>query len=188
MNNCRKLILASKSPRRSDLLKQNDVEFEVIVRDTQELSTYPVIEELPVINALRKAEKVAEEYPDAVVIGADTIVVYDNSVIGKPRDYADAVNILHKLVGNTHTVITGVAILCKEAGKSETFNVKSFVTFKNLSHEEICRYIEKVYVLDKAGAYAMQENHDLIVELFEGSFDNIVGLPVKEVLECLEKF
>ena len=81
-----------------------------------------------------------------------------------------------------------MAILCKEAGKSETFNVKSFVTFKNLSHEEICRYIEKVYVLDKAGAYAMQENHDLIVESFEGSFDNIVGLPVKEVLECLEKF
>ena len=187
MNN-RLLILASKSPRRFDLLKQNGVDFQVIAKDTDELSCYHDIEKLPIINAQKKAQATAEDYPEAITIGADTIVVYDNQVIGKPRDVDDAVAILQKLVGNTHRVITGVAIICPALKKIETFSVTSFVTFKKLSDTDIRRYIDNIYVLDKAGAYAMQENHDLIVEKFEGSFDNIVGLPVKEVLGYVQSF
>ena len=187
MNN-RSLILASKSPRRFDLLTQNGVKFQVFAKDTDELSSYHSIEELPIINAQKKAQVVADDFPEAITIGADTIVVYDNQVIGKPRDKDDAVSILQKLVGNTHRVITGVAIICPAMKKIETFSVTSYVTFKKLSDDDIHRYIENIYVLDKAGAYAMQENHDLIVEKFEGSFDNIVGLPVKEVLECVKRF
>ncbi len=188
MSSNRQIILASKSPRRFDLLTQNNIEFQVVTQDTPELTSHPNIDDLVMINAERKATAVADSHAQAIVIGADTIVVYDNQVIGKPRDLEDAINILSKLVGNTHTVITGVAICCRELDKIEKFTVKSYVTFKALSRQEIIEYTKKIHVLDKAGAYAMQEHADLIVEKFEGSFDNIVGLPVKEVLDCLAKF
>ncbi len=181
------LILASKSPRRFDLLKQAGMTFQVITENTEELTSYPDVEELVVLNAVKKAQAVAINHLNSVVIGADTIVVYDNTVIGKPKDEADAIAILQKLVGNTHTVITGVAICCNARNICDTFNVKSYVKFKKLSDTEIREYIKKVYVLDKAGAYAMQENSDLIVESYQGSFDNIVGLPIAEVMEHLAK-
>ena len=185
----REFVLASASPRRKELLSQIGIKFRTCTskKDEEILRNQPenIVKDL----SYTKARDVYERgNRDAVVIGADTIVVYDNQVIGKPRDEDDAVSILQKLVGNTHRVITGVAIICPAMKKIETFSVTSYVTFKKLSDDDIHRYIENIYVLDKAGAYAMQENHDLIVEKFEGSFDNIVGLPVKEVLECVKRF
>lgn len=183
-----KLILASKSPRRFDLLKQRGVVFEVITRDTPELSSYHNVYDLPVKNAELKAHAVAVDYPDDIVIGADTIVLFENQVIGKPKDIDDAKEILCRLVGHTHIVLTGVSIMQLNQGKKSNFTIQSLVKFKPLTPTEINEYIQKIYVLDKAGAYSMQENHDLIVESYEGSFDNIVGLPVDELLTKLTNF
>lgn len=179
------LILASQSPRRRELMAREGLEFSVIVRDTEEehdASLPP--EELCARNAAAKAAAVAVEYPQATVIGADTLVFIDNTPLGKPADEEQAVAMLLQLQGRTHCVCTAVAVFMP-GGERRDFAVKSCVTFRTLNREQILHYMRLVHVYDKAGAYAVQEHGELIIERVEGDLDNVIGLPVKSLVQVL---
>lgn len=180
------LILASKSPRRSELLRREGVEFTVVVKETEEEhdATLPP-EVLCARNAAAKAEAVAAEYPEATVLGADTLVFIDGTPLGKPADEAEAVRMLMQLQGRTHCVCTAVAVILP-GGERRDFAEISHVTFRPLSEEAVRRYMQLVHVMDKAGAYAIQEHGELIIETIEGDYDNIVGLPVTRLLQVLQ--
>ena len=179
------LILASQSPRRRDLLQREGVEFRVETLPCEELvdPTLPP-EELCARNAALKAGAVAAQHPGDTVVGADTLVFIDGHPLGKPSDEADAARMLRELQGRTHCVCTAVAVYMP-GGERRDFAVKSYVRFRRMSAEDIRRYLSEVYVLDKAGAYAMQEKSELIVESVEGDVDNVIGLPVRQLLEVL---
>jgi septum formation protein len=176
----RRLILASSSPRRIQLLREAKFYPEVIRPEVTELSCdYLTPRELVRFNARLKAAAVASLYPDAVILGADTIVVLGSEVFGKPRDLDDARQILRKLVGKTHEVITGVALIEADVRRLTLRTVCSSVTFRSLSRTEIDAYLQVVNPLDKAGAYAAQNSANLIIERIDGSFTNVVGLPME---------
>jgi len=172
------LILASESPRRRELLGSLAVPFETESAAVEELAALPDPREVPLRNAERKAEAVAARRPDAVVLGADTVIVAGGRVIGKPRDEADALDILLFLAGITHEVITGLALVRKRDGFHRSWTETTRVTFKPFGRAEAQRYLSLVPVLDKAGAYAIQEHGDLLVDHIEGSLENVVGLPL----------
>ena len=181
------MILASQSPRRRELLTREGVEFRVVVRDTEEVhdASLPP-QELCAINAAAKAEAVAREFPGEVVIGADTLVFIDGLPLGKPANEAEAVAMLLQLQGRTHCVCTAVAVFMP-GGERRDFAEISKVTFRPLDEAAICHYMSLVHVYDKAGAYAIQEHGDLIIERFEGDLDNVIGLPVTRLLQVLER-
>ncbi len=179
------LILASQSPRRSELLRREGVDFTVVVKDTEEehdASLPPQV--LCARNAAAKAEAVAVDYPQATVLGADTLVFIDGTPLGKPADKEDAVRMLMRLQGRTHCVCTAVAVILP-GGERRDFADISYVTFRPLTESDVLRYMQLVNVMDKAGAYAIQEHGELIIESIEGDFDNIVGLPVTRLLQVL---
>lgn len=179
------LILASQSPRRSELLRREGVDFTVVVKDTEEehdASLPPQV--LCARNAAAKAEAVAVDYPQATVLGADTLVFIDGTPLGKPADKEDAVCMLMRLQGRTHCVCTAVAVILP-GGERRDFADISYVTFRPLTESDVLRYMQLVNVMDKAGAYAIQEHGELIIESIEGDFDNIVGLPVTRLLQVL---
>lgn len=179
------LILASQSPRRRELLAREGLEFTVIVRDTDEVHDASLLPEaLCARNAAAKAEAVAADYPHATVIGADTLVFIDNTPLGKPADEAAAIAMLSRLQGRTHCVCTAVAVILPD-GERRDFAEKSYVTFRPLTREQILHYMSLVHVYDKAGAYAIQEHGDLIIESFQGDLDNVIGLPVASLLQKL---
>ena len=179
------LILASQSPRRRELMAREGLEFSVVVRDTEEVHDASLLpEELCARNAAAKAEAVAAEYPQATVIGADTLVFIDNTPLGKPADEAEAVSMLTRLQGRTHCVCTAVAVVMPY-GVRRDFAEKSFVTFRPLTREQILHYMSLVHVYDKAGAYAVQEHGELIIEKVEGDIDNVIGLPVTALKNVL---
>ena len=179
------LILASQSPRRSELLRREGVEFTVVVKDTEEEhdATLPP-QVLCARNAAAKAEAVAADYPQATVLGADTLVFIDGTPLGKPADEAEAVRMLMQLQGRTHCVCTAVAVILP-GGERRDFAEISYVTFRSLTEADVRHYMQLVNVMDKAGAYAIQEHGELIIEGIEGDYDNIVGLPVTRLLEVL---
>ncbi len=180
------LILASKSPRRRYLLRQAGLSFSVIPSDFDENSvpmTSP--DQYVKILAESKAGEISALYPDSWVIGADTIVVIDNMILGKPESREDARTMLRKLSGQTHQVFTGYAILCKSANRRFSDTVKTDVTFKELSEADIEWYIHTKEPFDKAGAYAIQGLGTFLVKRINGSYTNVVGLPVCEVIEFL---
>ena len=145
----------------------------------------------PLENALRKAEAVAQMNPQALVIGADTVIRFGGRTIGKPADLEDAKRILAMLSGRTHDVATGVCVRCVEADILVRFEEATHVTFRTLTPEIIDKYVQDVNVLDKAGAYAIQERGEDIIEKIDGSLTNVIGLPVerlKETFEYLLKF
>lgn len=177
-----RIILASASPRRAQLLKQLVREFEVVEPRVVELSSVPgPVEDLATTNALAKAQAVARTHPDALVIGADTIVVLGERVLGKPTDVDQAVNMLLELRGKTHRVITGVALVMGDLGLVNTFAEASSVTFKPFDIHQAQLYVRLVNTLDKAGAYAIQEHPELIIAGYSGSWSNIVGLPLERL-------
>ena len=184
----KKIVLASGSPRRKTLLEWAEVSFEVIVKPTDE--SYPselAIDEVPVHIARQKALAVARELTNnELVIAADTIVVLENEMIGKPTSREDAIQILSKLAGKTHRVITGVVLL---AGANETtFADTTTVHFHPLTQEQISFYVDKYKPYDKAGAYAIQEWIGVVgIKSVEGDFYNVMGLPVSRVLQALHK-
>ena len=181
------IILASQSPRRSELLTSEGVEFRVVVRDTEEVHDASMAPEaLCATNAAAKAAAVAAEYPEATVIGADTLVFIDGQPLGKPADEAEAVAMLLRLQGRTHCVCTAVAVFMP-GGERRDFAEISKVTFRPLDAAAIRHYMSLVHVYDKAGAYAIQEHGDLIIERFEGDLDNVIGLPVTRLLQVLEQ-
>lgn len=180
------LILASQSPRRRDLLLREGVNFCVITCETEEINdaTLPP-EELCARNASAKAEAVAALYPQHTVVGADTLVFLDGTPLGKPVDMDDARRMLRTLQGRTHSVCTAVAVIMPGGEERRDFAVTSHVTFHSMDDAAIERYLSEVYVLDKAGSYAMQEKSELIVARVEGCVDNVIGLPVKQLLQTL---
>lgn len=179
------LILASQSPRRRELLGRVGLEFAVVVKETdEEMDSSLPPRELCARNAAAKALAVAADYPQSIVVGADTLVFIDGSPLGKPADEQEAVNMLQRLQGRTHCVCTAVAV-CLPGGERRDFSELSYVTFRPLGLADIRRYMELVNVMDKAGAYAVQEHGDLIIEGIVGDYDNIVGLPVTRLLQVL---
>lgn len=181
-----KIILASNSPRRKELLEKNKIEFVVRPSNVDEALNpdFTVYENVMKL-AYLKAQDVYNKNPNEIVLGADTIVAYGNEILGKPLDEMDAFRMLKLLSGKTHEVITAVAVIAKNKEIVE-YEV-SKVTFKKVSEEEILEYIKTKEPMDKAGSYAIQGIGNKFIESFEGEFDNIVGLPMKLVLRILEQ-
>ncbi len=180
------LILASVSPRRCYLLEQAGVDFSVIPSRVDERTIAECSPEQYVVKlAEAKAGEVASRYPESWVIGADTVVVVDHSILGKPRSRDDARNMLLRLSGRTHQVYTGFVICCKARKRHFSKAVKTDVLFKELSDQEIEWYIHTPEPFDKAGAYAIQGMGTFLVRSINGSYTNVVGLPVSEVIEIL---
>jgi septum formation protein len=181
-----RLILASASPRRKELLASLGLPFEVIPAEVTEHEA-PDADPREMVrhNAALKAAWVAARHPDATVIGADTTVFIDRTVLNKPRDDAEARAMLRMLSGRTHTVFTGLAVCRQRDGLRLETGVASEVTFKVLDDPVIAEYLRRVHTLDKAGGYAIQEHGDLIVAGYTGSRTNIVGLPVEEMKQLL---
>lgn len=146
------------------------------------------IRELTICNATRKAQRVSQTLPDAVVLAADTLVTIDGRVLGKPVDIEDAVRILRHLSGRAHEVWTAVCIRQDARGKSQSFHEISRVHFRELSDRAIRDYLANVDPLDKAGAYAAQGHGTEIIERIEGSYSNVVGLPMEKTTRALRAF
>lgn len=180
------LILASSSPRRKYLLKQAGLDFTVIPSNFDENSVSLTTPETYVkVLAEAKATDVSKAFPQSWVIGADTIVVIDGKILGKPDSKDHARTMLKRLSGNTHQVYTGYCICCRRKERSFSNTVKTDVLFKKLSDNEIEWYINTPEPFDKAGAYAIQGLGTFIVRSIKGSYTNVVGLPVCEVIEFL---
>ncbi|BBO79698.1 Maf-like protein [Desulfosarcina ovata subsp. sediminis] len=182
------LILASQSPRRRYLLEQAGLTFQVIPSSFDEDSVRPKNpSEYVKTLATAKADEVASRYPGSWVIGADTIVTINDSILGKPADARQAREMLVRLSGQSHFVYTGYAIVCKQTNSCHCEAVQTRVQFKALSDAEIDWYIESGEPFDKAGAYAIQGLGTFLVRSIDGSYTNVVGLPVCEVIETLFK-
>lgn len=181
-----RLILASRSPRRRYLLKKAGLDFTVIPSDFDESSVRLSSPESYVKSlAQAKAEDISQKYPDSWIIGADTIVFVDNTILGKPASRDEARAMLQNLSAKTHQVHTGYCICHQATGHLFTECVTTDVSFKSLSDKEIDWYINSGEPFDKAGAYAIQGIGTFLVRRINGSYTNVVGLPVCEVLEYL---
>jgi septum formation protein len=181
------LILASGSPRRAELLRQLGMEFTVVPSDAPEVHDDQLTaREISQLNAYRKARVIAKRFPDALVLGADTLVYLDTTLLGKPANLEDAYRMLSQLSGRTHEVVTALCLLHLRTHRQKLFFESTAVTFRALNAVNIRRYLAKVNPLDKAGAYAIQDEGDLIVERISGSYTNVVGLPVEKLREELE--
>ncbi len=174
------IILASASPRRNELLKAIYTEFKVIascVDETVPNGIKPL--EIPEYLSKIKALDVAKDFYDSLVIGADTVVLLDDKILGKPKNKDDARDMLRDLSGNTHKVITGCSLVYK--GKITTFSVVTDVEFYTLSDSEIEEYINTDEPYDKAGGYGIQSKGALFVKKINGDYYNVVGLPIAEL-------
>jgi len=181
------LILASASPRRSELLRQLGINFKVLVGAVPEIHDEQMTAlEAVQVNAYRKARAVAKDFPDALVLGADTLVYLETALFGKPASLEAAYEMLERLQGQTHQVVTAVCLLHLRAHRQKVFAETTAVTFRPLDAVKIRRYLTHVNPLDKAGAYAIQEQGDLIVEEVKGSYTNVVGLPLERLKLELE--
>ena len=184
------IILASKSPRRQELLRGMGVSFEILTKETPE--DYPVelpLDEVPKYLSLQKslAFKDNELPADYLLITSDTVVICEGEILGKPKDRDDAERMLRMLSGKTHHVVTGVTV--RSAEKTESFAVRSNVTFAELEQDEIDYYIEHCQPFDKAGAYGIQEWIGYVgISGLEGSFYNVMGLPTRKLYQCLKTF
>lgn len=180
-------VLASASPRRQQILHELGFRFRVCPSAASESDRDVFPGRIPVINAVAKAAAVADRFPDELVLGSDTIIEFREHIIGKPVDCADAHRILALLSGATHEVVTGVALLQRSRRIRCIFSARTAVTFRRLDDRAIAAYLERVHVLDKAGAYAIQECGEMIVERIDGPLDNVIGLPgakVRDALRC----
>ena len=183
------LILASASPRRADLLRQLNLQFQVIPSDAEEMfddHLSPL--ELCQLNAHRKARAVAKKHPDRLVLGADTLVFLDNEIMGKPANIREARRMLARLQGRTHQVVTGVSLIHLRAHQERIFATSTDVTFHTLTQGQIVAYLSKINPLDKAGAYAVQEFGERIISGIFGSFSNVVGLPIEILQEEIRQW
>ncbi len=178
----RPVVLASASPRRSALLREAGPAFADMRIQTSHVEEGGD----PLENARLKAEAVAQMNPRALVIGADTVIRFEGKTIGKPADLEDAKRILAMLSGRTHDVATGVCVRCVEADILVRFEDITHVTFRTLTSGTIDNYVQAVNVLDKAGAYAIQEHGEDIIESIDGSLTNVIGLPVERLKETFE--
>lgn len=187
-----KIILASSSPRRAGILKEMKLDFDVIPSEydephNQTAFSYLFVENLAYNKALDVAQKLNKNGEEYLVIGADTIVVINNQILGKPKDYKDAVDMLKLLSDKTHFVVTAVAVI---NSKELTYKIKSdttYVTFEKLTDEQIKNYVDNYKPFDKAGSYGIQELPNGFVKSVEGAFDNVIGLPSQVVIELINQ-
>ena len=181
------LVLASASPRRSELLQRMGLPFTVRPADIPELDAHldgPA--RMVLLNAAMKAEKLSAAHPESLVLGSDTTVVIDDVILGKPVDMEAACAMLHMLSGRAHTVFTAVALRWKAGGFLDDFVESSQVRFRALDAAGIRAYFDLVNPLDKAGAYGIQEGRELIIEAVEGSVENVMGLPIQALQAHLD--
>ena len=185
----KRLILASGSPRRRELLADAGFAFEVAPPDVRETANRSLsLREVTIWNATRKALAVSRSEGAAATLGADTLVALEGEVIGKPRDMVHARKILASLQGQTHQVCTSVVICAAGGANALSFCVLSHVRFRTLTEEQIGSYLGAINPLDKAGAYAAQGRGSEIIDRIEGSFTNVVGLPMDETIRALRRF
>ena len=182
------LLLASESPRRKHLLAQLTDDLQIEAAQVEELTAAADMSPVQVAmyNAALKADAAAVKHKQCWVLGADTIVVMDGRVYGKPADLAEAREFLQKFSGRTHEVVTAVALRRAEDNASYDFTAVSHVRFRQLSDEVINEYLSLVPVLDKAGAYGIQEYGDMLVESLDGELENVIGLPVEKLKQAFD--
>ena len=184
-----RFILASGSPRRRELLREAGYEFETVSPPINEVAhAWLTIRELTIWNAARKATRVSATEPDAVVLAADTLVALDGEVLGKPSDLEDATSIVRRLAGRAHEVWTAVCIHHASLRRSHNFYEMSRVHFRRLDESAIRKYLAKIDPLDKAGAYAAQGHGQEIIKRIDGSYTNVVGLPMEKTKRALRSF
>ncbi len=184
----KKIILASTSPRRKEILEKLKIPFEVVSIDYEEDMTLQMDpEELVLFLASGKVNSVKDKYPDSIIISADTFIVFENHKLGKPFTKEKAKEMLQMLSGKNHEILTGVAILDTSNNLIQTFAESTKVKMMNLSEKMIEEYIDTGEPLDRAGSYALQEKGALLIEKIEGDFFNAMGLPLRKVAEKLEE-
>jgi len=181
------MILASKSPRRKEILEEFGFKLQIITEEVAEESN----EKDPILWAIeiakKKAEAVSKNNRDQWVLAADTVVVYENEFLGKPKDEKDAFEVLKKLSGKNHQVITGVVFINVEANIEISFADKTEVYFKQLDESEINWYVETKDPLDKAGSYGIQGKGSIFIERIEGDFFNVMGFPISKFYDKLKE-
>lgn len=183
------IILASASPRRKEILHKTGLPFRIVVSNYHEEIDHTMNPRaLARLLSLKKAEAVADQFPKALVIGADTFLFFKGRIIGKPDSKADARRMLTMLSGRRHTVITGFTIIDGEGGKRVSRSVETTVFLKQLTGAEIDRYVRTGEPLDKAGSYAVQGIGAAIVHRIEGDYFNVMGLPFSKLVESLKEF
>jgi septum formation protein len=185
----KKIILASSSPRRKELLDQIGLKFEVVPSNhVEDTSSRQNPHELARLISRNKALAVANSYKNAIIIAADTFIIFHGSILGKPHTEGDAREMLKKLSGRTHSVITGFTIIDTDSNKTVSKSVKTKVHIKKLSSREIDTYVKSKEPLDKAGAYAIQGLGAVIIDKIEGDYFNVMGLPLCALTQCLQDF
>jgi septum formation protein len=188
-NNMKTIILASASPRRKELLQRIGLKFKVDPSNYEEnISSELEPHELAKSLSLEKAKLVAEKHMNALVIAADTFIVFEGKILGKPRTETEAKEMLETISGRQHSVITGFTIIDTENNKALSKAVETKVYIRKLSSNEIDAYVESKEPLDKAGAYAIQGLGSVIVEKIEGDYFNVIGLPLSALAETLKEF
>lgn len=182
-------LLASNSPRRRELLLEAGFNFEVFAPQvTERIDVDLTLRELTSLNAVRKAMAAARSHPKKIVLAADTLVAIDNQILGKPNDAGEAMAMLERLSGRVHDVCTSVFICHLTRARSTSFSEMSRVRFRRLARDAIEHYLTRVNPLDKAGAYAAQGFGSEIIEKIDGSYTNVVGLPMEKTVSALAEF
>ena len=185
----RRIVLASASPRRQELLSNIGLKFEVIKSNFEETISDDGIspETLAQQLAYGKAKDVADNQNEGIILGADTIVVFEDKIYGKPKDEQDAIKMLQSLSGKTHKVITGVALIDKENEKTIIGHEVTKVTFNDLTDQEIQAYVKSGDCFGKAGGYGIQNRGAILINRIEGCYFNVVGLPINKVYQMLKE-
>lgn len=186
------IILASGSPRRKELMEIMGLPFTVCVSNAEEnvdtdLPPYFIVEQLSLLKASEVAARIKAEGKEGLVIGADTVVVFDGAILTKPENALDAKNMLASLSGKWHSVLSGVTVMNTKTAKSETFYVETKVHFTELTEETIEAYVATGEPLDKAGSYGIQGKGSMFVDKIEGDYFNVVGLPVCKLAAVLKE-
>ena len=185
-----RIILASASPRRKELLEQVGAEFEIIPAVGEEIITDSSPQQAVLDLAAQKAAEVAAKVrEDAIILGADTVVAFGDKILGKPKNEADAKQMLSLLSGKTHSVYTGVSIVVRQSGESQSYSFyeETEVTMYPLSEQQILSYIRTKEPMDKAGSYGIQGKGAVFIEKIQGDYNNGVGLPIARVFRTLEE-
>jgi septum formation protein len=180
-------VLASSSPRRRELLEKNGFDFKIVNPRARESSKNLDPGKRVVCNAKAKVLSIQHKFPDSVIISADTLVYLEGMFFGKPTNHNDAINILEMLSGKKHQVFTGIAVLNTSNGNIYSGYEETHVYFKDLNSDTIRNYVISSRSMDKAGAYAIQNEENFLIEKFEGSYTNVVGLPIELLFSLLDK-
>ena len=186
MDNTYKIILASQSPRRAEILRMIGVNFKVESSNIHEEINQKIKQnQIPINLSKAKAEKISHKYPDKIIIGADTVVVFSKKIFGKPKDKSESKKMLKALSGNCHEVITGVTIMNKKLGVLKTFSETTKVFVQKIPTKQIEFYVNNYNTLDKAGSYGIQEWFSVWIKKINGCYYNVMGLPVSKLFRHL---